>query len=282
MSDVHSNNRGRRAALLFLLASCRKGNFGRVRAISLAAVGLLVAAAVLPAAQSGEKMKRVPPRELLRSVHSTYTIYQAEKEIGSEKVVRRDYSDNTVDFRSTLEMHMPQGADISTESELMLQEESFFPMRYRSNRHVKQESVEINNSTEVEWYSNVAVVRKDTGSEEKTSRIVLPAGAAVIDMNEVYVFYQILFWYDASAGGTQNFNVFEPASGFVSSASLRQLDTETVTLEGEDIEASRYAFTRETADATLFVDADGRLLKVDQGYLVYELAEWSETAGPDE
>jgi len=251
-------------------------------AIWLAAAALLLLPAASLAAKSDKKMKRVEPRQQVRSIHSTYVIYQVDQEIGHEAVVRNVYTDNTVEFRATVEMHMPHGANISVESELLLQEESFFPIRYRAGRTVKQEAMEFGNSVDAEWFSNVAVVRSSAGGEEATNRVTLPTGAAVFNMETTHLLYQLLFWYDGEAGGVQSFNVFEPTSRNVSSASLRLQKSETVTIQGEEVTALRYELKYRNTDLALFVGDGGRILKVDQGFLVYELSEWSETPGQDQ
>ena len=45
-------------------------------------------------------MKRIEPRELVRTVSSKYAIFQGGDEIGREVVTRSDYNDNSVQYQS--------------------------------------------------------------------------------------------------------------------------------------------------------------------------------------
>ena len=243
----------------------------------LAVLVFVLIPAVLLAGQSDKKMKRAEPRKLVHSVTSIYNIFQVDKQIGSETVTRNDYSDNTVDFQSTITMQLPNGAGISTKGELLLEDESYFPMAYTSVRTMKQAGTEFDNGTYIEWFANVALVRRKTPASEDTTHIVLPTGTAVLDVNAAHHLYQLLKWYDFETGGVQGFNVFDPTLAKLYSASLRLLAEETITIDGNEFVASRFDFNRDKNTAKVYVDAQGRILKVDQGYLVYELADWSES-----
>jgi hypothetical protein len=245
--------------------------------IRLAVLVLVLIPVTLLAGQSDKKMKRSEPRKLVYSVTSTYNIFQVDKQIGSETVTRNDYSDNTVDFESTITLQLPNGAGVSTKGVLLLEDESYFPMGYNSVRTMMQSGTEFDNGTYIEWFANVALVRRKTPASEDTTHVVLPTGTAVLDVNAAHHLYQLLKWYDFETGGVQGFNVLDPTLARLYSASLRLLAEETITIDGNEFVASRFDFNRNKNTAKVYVDAEKRILKVDQGYMVYELADWSES-----
>jgi len=106
---------------------------------------------------------------------------------------------------------------------------------------------------------------------------VLPAGAAVVDMSVAHHMYIPLYWYDTESGGVQNFNIVDPISTKTYPATLRLQTKETIVVNGKDTETERYEFTRDKQTFKIYVDAGGRIVKLDQGFLVYELSEWSES-----
>jgi hypothetical protein len=242
---------------------------------------LVLAGAALPEfmvdAQSQTKMKRIEPRQLVRTIESKYVVLQAGADIGWEKVSRDEYNDNTVEYRSVISLTFPHGGGVKIESQLALEEESYFPLSFEIEKQMGQGDVEYTIGARYEWFANVAVVYKITRGVADTSRVALPAGTAVMDMSVAHHLYVPLYWYDGEAGGVQSFNVVDPFSRKVSSATLRRQAAETVDVQIGQIEADRYEFSRDKQTFKVFVDADGRIVKVDQGFLVYELAEWSET-----
>ena len=237
----------------------------------------LIALALAMDAEAQTKMKRIEPRELVRTTESKYTVLQAGAEIGWEKISRDEYNDNTVEYRSDISLIFPHGAAIKIESRLVLEEESYFPLSFEIKKHMGQGDVEYTMGTRYEWFANVAVVHKFSRDVADTSRVVLPAGTAVVDMGVAHHLYVPLYWYDGEAGGVQSFNVVDPFSRKVSTATLRRQTAETVDVQSGQIEADRYEFSRDKQTFKVYVDAGGRIVKVDQGFLLYELAEWSET-----
>lgn len=229
------------------------------------------------AGSDGGKMKKTEPRTLVQTVKSTYAIYQVDKEIGKESVTRSSYSDNTVEFKATANMALPNGGGVSTEASLLLEEESYFPIEYHSVRSIEQAGTTFDSQSDIEWYANVAVVHLKSASKDDTTNVVTPTGAAVVDVNLAHHLYQLLKWYDVEAGGVQGFNILDPGLGRLITSSLRLLAKETITVGGEEIVASRFDFNRDRSTFKLFVDGEGRIVKVDQGYMVYELADWTES-----
>ena len=257
--------------------SCRFAARVMVTASCLVLAGLS-APVLVTDARSQTKMKRIEARELVRTIESKFVVLQAGDEIGWEKVSRDEYNDNSIEFRSDISLTFPHGAAIAIESRLALEEESYFPLSFEIKKHMGQGDVEYTVGARYEWFANVAVVYKFTRDVADTSRVVLPAGTAVVDMGVVHHLYVPLYWYDGEAGGVQSFNVVDPFTRKVSTATRRRQTAETIDVHGGQIEADRYEFSRDKQTFKVFVDADGRIVKVDQGFLVYELAEWSQTA----
>jgi hypothetical protein len=281
MSNERSNN------------GLKNGTFGRPAGVTTATTGVRTAflrgavtalLLLLPVtSHSGEQkspMRMVKPRELVRTVVAKYTIFQVDQEVGTESVTRTDFDDNSVEFHAKIEMNFTQGSDIYLETNLTVDEGTYFPMSYRSEKKVKQGTAEFDDVTDIDWFANVAVICKRGHAREDTSRITLPTGAAVLDVTAAHHLYPLLFWYDKDLGGVQSFNVFDPNSKRVSSATLRLQTDEKIEVAGEMVTSTRFEFVRDKTTFKIYVDAEGRILKVDQGYMVYELSEKSES-GPN-
>jgi len=216
------------------------------------------------------------PRQLVRAMTFTYSITQADQEIRNETFTRTEYDDNSLHFKATVEMKMTHGADITTSSELLLEEESHYPLEYHVSRNIKQATVEFVQETDIAMVSNVAVIHSVVRGVEQSNRMVLPTGTAIVDMNSVFHFYQPLYWYNREIAGVQSFNVLDPMTKSHYSASLRYQEEETLDIAGLQIQASRYEYTREKISALISVDADGRIVRVEQGFMIFELTDWSE------
>jgi hypothetical protein len=249
--------------------------------VTAAGLGLLAvvvppAAGEDPSAPSQSVMKTIEERRLVRTVQWKYDVLQAGEPIGSEAVTRSDYSDNSVQFESQVELAFQHGAQTAIATDLLLEEETFFPIRFEITRNTKQGDVEFAIGSHLEWFSNVAAVYKTSRGVSDTLHVVLPAGAAVVDMNVAHHLSIPLYWYDTQRGGVQNFNVVDPISAKIYPATLRLQTGETITVKGKETPTERYEFTREKLTFKVYVDAEGRIVKLDQGFLVYELSEWSE------
>jgi len=248
-------------------------------------IGWLVLAASLsvPAAygetsqQSQLKMKSVEPRKIVRTVELRYSIFQGEKAVGSEKVTRNDYNDNSVRFRSEIELRFQHDVNTILTSDMVLEEETFFPISFEMTKKILREDLDVSLATHIEWYSNLAVIHKTAPGGVDTSRVVLPAGAAVIDINVAHHLFVPLYWYDTDSGGVQSFDVVDPWTTKTVSATLRLQTQETIEVNGSEIETERYEFVRAPQTFKIYVDAKGRIVKLDQGFYRYELSEWSES-----
>jgi len=232
--------------------------------------------------QSQSKMKTVEPRKIVRTVESLYSVFQGEKAAGSEKVTRDDYNDNSVRFRSEIELHFQQDVITILNSDMVLEEETFFPISFEITKKILREDLDVTLTTHIEWYSNFAVILKIAPGGVDTSRVILPTGAAVIDINVAHHLFVPLYWYDTAAAGVQSFSVVDPWTTKAIAATLRLQTQETIEVNGAKIETERYEFVRAPQTFKVYVDAKGRIVKLDQGFFVYELAEWSESLAQEE
>lgn len=241
----------------------------RVRLVLMASVPLLAGVFVAGALAGADQQKQ--PRQLVRQVTDTYTITQADEEVGREKVVRSDYDDNSIQFDGEIEMRMSHGANIKTVSYLLLEADSHFPLNYTMDRNVQQADMDIEQKTAIEMFSNVAVITWEMQGTEKVLRKTLPTGTAVVDMMAAHHYYQPLYWYNRDEGGIQIFNVLDPLTRQPYSASLRLQQQETVDVGGTQVDTERYEYKRNQLTALVWVDADDRIVKVEQGFMVFLL-----------
>lgn len=251
-------------------------------AIGTGAWAVASALVIAPRASGGtsenaqSQMKKVLPREVVRTVESSYDVYKGEDSIGSEKVTRYDYNDNSVQFRSEVELELQPGLQTKLHTDLVLEEETYFPISFEIAKELKSKDIDATLETSLDWFSNVAVVKKTTPSKTDTSRVVLPTGVAVIDVNVAHLLLVPLYWYDTDAGGVQIFNVVDPWNIKTSQSTLRWQTRDTVEVNGTEVQADRYEFVRTPQTFKVYVDTKGRIVKLDQGFLVYELSDWSE------
>lgn len=242
---------------------------------------LLCALCALVSAVFASVNREKRPRQLVRAMTFTYSITQADQEIGNETFTRTEYDDNSLFFKATVKMQMAHGADITTDSELLLEEESHFPLEYHSTRNIKQATVEFTQVADIEMVSNVAMIHSVVRDVEQSTRMVLPTGTAIVDMNSVFHFYQPLYWYNRERAGVQSFNVLDPMTKTHYSASLRYQEEETLDIAGIQTQTSRYEYSRDKIKALISVDADGRIVRVEQGFMIFELTDWSEAESQD-
>lgn len=243
----------------------------------LAALALVLAPGISSAVSEQEEMKQDEPRELIRTVSSSYAITQTGKQIGSETVTRSDYNDNSVTYKAKVLMSPTETVTIVIETELVLEAESHFPISYKTTKEIDQGGNKYTQEMDFELYSNVAVVRSRAGNGENTTRIVLPTGAAFVDANAAHHFYQLLFWYNKDLSGRQTFDTLEPTTKTAGTGVLMLARQENVSVKGEEIPASLYVLERgKRQPANIYVDEDDRIVRVEQNFMVYELTDWSE------
>lgn len=247
-----------------------------------AAAGLLLTGAGSVAA--GQDMHRAAePKELVRTVTASYKITQSGKDFGSEKVTRREYNNNTVEFVSVVTLVPAEGVEIRLETELVLEAESYFPMSHRLKKNVTQGGSQLTQETEIELFANVAVIRSRRGESEEVEKKILPAGAALVAGNGCYYFYQLIFWYDRNLGGRQTFDIFDLDQETSQPGVLLMAPMDNIEVMGKSTPVVLCVLEREKRKPTeIFLDENDRIVRLDQNFMIYELTDWSETpAGRD-
>lgn len=233
-------------------------------------LAVVFATALTQGARAGGEIKK-RTRHLIRESTDTYDIVQADRQVGRETVTRSEFDDNTTRFEARTEMQMSHGAKVETDNDLLLEEDSHFPLKFKMKRVVRQENMEVEQTMDIDMVSNVAVIRAVTNENEVVSRKILPTGTAIIDMMTAHQYYQPLYWYNRDSGGVQVFNVLDPLLKKEYSATMRFQQEETIEIDGKPVAASRFEYTREKLTAHLWVDANDRIVKVEQGFMIFTL-----------
>ncbi len=238
--------------------------------VALAALVSVLSVAVVV----GEKPQK-PAREALEVTRALYTIIQNDAAIGSEEIVRTEYNDNTVTF---VTHHILEPApDVTMEAtvELTVVDESYFPLEYHMDKKVTQKDSGMTMGADVEMFANVAVLTTRSPTASGSRNIVLSAGTAFIETGVVYVYYPFLFWYNRDTGGRQSFDVLDVSTGRKSVVVVQHITRKTIEVDGKEYESDLYNFHRERFEVMVFVDDDGRIIRVEQNFMTFDLVEWS-------
>jgi hypothetical protein len=239
-----------------------------------AALLLAVLVTTLACDALAEKPEK-PPREAVTVTRSTYKIIQADQEKGTEEIVRTDFNDNTVVFEVLNTLHSSPEVTMEQNAVLTVVDESFFPLEYRSKKTITHSDGAVEIGIDAEMFANVAVYTTRSASRSGSRNIVLPTGSVFIETGVVYVYYQLLFAYNHELGGRQSFNTFNVDSGKKSSVVVQLLARDTVAVAETEYEVDIYKIQREQFDITLFVDDDGRIVRVEQNFMTFDLVDWS-------
>jgi len=237
-------------------------------------VALLAACAAGARAESPMHQKK--PVRLLSTVHGGYRLIQQDSEIGQERFERRTYDDNTViyDVVSTANMG---GATLSSVVRLVVDEESYFPRSFKSERTIAQATDTTRIAYTAEVFSNVVVVSSDIRGRTDSRRIVVPAGLPIVELGTVYGWYEILFWVNLSSPDHQRFQWLDPQRNVVESGEIYVAGEQTMDVLGKKTPVVVLKAERErVGPATLFVDAGRRIVRCEQNVTVFELVEWTD------
>jgi len=216
------------------------------------------------------------PRTLTFERHATYQLVRGEQTVGTERVVAKTYSDNTIEFEVYSRQVYPGEAEVEQRSELVVEEESYFPRQYNKLKEMRAPKGGFTHEVSITMYANLAEVRTKLETSETTRRVVLPTGAAFIETGMVHHLEQLLFWYDREVGGRQNFDVFEVDQTRPEPATLRKVEDTTVAVVDEEVSAEKFVLEREKIDTTFYVDAKGRIVRVEYFGQYFELTDWAE------
>jgi hypothetical protein len=244
----------------------------------LLAAALTTAATAARAVPAGNKPQK-PPRAAVQVVRAAYDVFQNDEVKGHENIVRTNYSDNTIAFDVEYVLSPAEAITARQNVELLLREDSYFPLRFHEEKNIDQQGSQMQISIDVEMLSNVAVFTSSTSGKSGSRNIVVPTGAAFVETGVVYIYYPFLFWYDNDRGGRQNFDVLDVTGGRIKAVVMEHLSRQTVTVGGQEYEADLYLVERDRYNVNLFVDDDGRILRVEQNFMRWDLTSWSLEGG---
>ncbi|HXV14132.1 MAG TPA: hypothetical protein VEC56_07990, partial [Candidatus Krumholzibacteria bacterium] len=238
------------------------------------AIGLATCAAA--SLHAAPPMRATKEASVVSTAHARYAILQGDQEIGTESVTRRVFDNNTIRFDAENLITNP-GVAMTTRSELVIEEESYFPRSYRADKTVRQSDDEFVHALTVDMVANVAVLGSELRGAKNSRRVVVPAGTAIQEVGTVHPWYQLLFWVDPASEGRQRIQWLDPASGVLDAGELYVAGQETIAVLGKKTRVTVYKAERERlGEATLYVDAKKRIVRAEQNMLIYRLDQWSE------
>jgi len=247
---------------------------------SLVTVAGLILCTVAPLHAGADAQKT--PREPTESVNMVYRLTQGEREVGAETVTRTTFSDNTVEFDAVSDMTFADNMRMVTTVLLTLEEESYFPRSLRLSKLMDSGTTSFEHKTNIDMVSNVAIVTTELNKKHESYKRVLPLGTPFIEIGIVHYVYQLLFWYDDRTGGRQNFQLYDLPSGKLEGAVINRVEKQTIEVMGESVEAWLYELEREKMKFSFHADADGRILRLEQPTMIFELTEWAQATPEDD
>lgn len=227
-------------------------------------------------AMAAPPMHATKEARVVSTTRAKYSLLQADQEAGHEWVTRRVFDDNTIRFEA--ENLVRQGpVAMSAKSELVVEEESYFPRRYRAEKTISQPDEDIVHVLTADMFANVAVLGSELRGSKDTRRVVVPAGTAIQEVGQLFTWYQLLFWIDPDLKARQKVQWVDPSSGALAAGEIYIAGEETIVVLGKKTKATVYKAERERLGAaTIYVDAKKRIVKLEQNMMVYRLDEWSE------
>jgi hypothetical protein len=243
------------------------------RRIAVAAAALVFPGALLAPTWAASPHQRKPVA-LTSTLRTEYRIMQGKKQMGTEKVEKKVFDNNTVVFTIDATMAYGPGVTMTQHAELTLEEESYFPRTLHILKTVAQPNNDsFQHQIDIEMFSNVAVVTSSLREQKGSRRIVVPTGIAIEDLGVLAYLYQTLFWYDKDTGGDQRFQWFDPISVDVHSGEMK-MDREpaTITVMKKKTKVSVFRLEREKlGPAMLWVDKQGTIVRGEQNLFTFEL-----------
>jgi hypothetical protein len=213
---------------------------------------------------------------VISTARAKYTMLQEGQDVGHEHVTRTLFDNNTIRFEAETVVRTPS-VTMTNRSELTLEEESYFPRSYRSTKTVKQPTEEFTHTISVEMFANVAVLASELRGTAGTQRVVVPAGTALLEVGQLYPWYQLLFWIEPQSEGRERIEWLDPATGSIQKGEIYVEGEQTIDVLGKKTKVTVYKAERERlGPAVLYVDARKRIVKAEQNMLTYRLDEWKE------
>jgi hypothetical protein len=214
--------------------------------------------------------------ELLATVRASYSLQQQDQVIGKEDIEKRTFNNNTVIYEVVGSAVM-SGVLMLQQTTLELDEESYFPRAYRSDRTVVQAADTTHIIFTVDMFSNVAVVGSNMRGRVDSRRVVVPTGTPIMDIGTVYGWYEVLFWVDLASRQRQRIQWLDPGRGLVENGEVYFVGEQSMEVLGKQIPVTVFKAERERiGEAVLYVDASRRIVRCEQNVTVFELTEWYE------
>ena len=230
---------------------------------------LLVLSAAIAAAGPHQKK----PVKLTSTVVAEYRIVQGKKPMGTERIEKKVFDNNTVVFNIDNELSYGPGVTMKQHCELTVEEESYFPRTLHITKSVAQpDGQKFDHQIDVEMFSNVAVVTSMLRDQSGSKRAVVPTGVGIQDLGVLGYLYQTLFWYDKETGGEQRFQYLDPIGVEVHSGDIKLDPETTIPVLKKKTKVSVFQIEREKMGAaTVWVDSKGVIVRAEMNLFVYEL-----------
>jgi hypothetical protein len=211
--------------------------------------------------------------KLTSTLTTEYRVVQDKKQMGSEKIVKKVYDNNTIVFTVDASLSYGPGVIMKQHVELTVEEESYYPRTLHIVKTVEQpDGQKFDHTIDVEMFSNVAVMTSMLRDQAGSKRAVVPTGVPIEDLGVIAYLYQTLFWYDKDSGGEQRFQYLDPIGGEVHSGDIKMDADTTIPVLKKKTKVSVFQIDRERlGPATLWVDAKGVIVRGEQNLFTYEL-----------
>ncbi|HKW14894.1 MAG TPA: hypothetical protein VJS69_10455 [Candidatus Krumholzibacteria bacterium] len=213
------------------------------------------------------------PVKLESTLVTEYRILQDKKKVGTEKVEKKTFDNNTIVFTIDAKLAYGPGVTMTQHVELTVEEESYFPRTLHIKKTVAQpDGQSFDHVIDVEMFSNVAEVTSTLRDQAGNKRLVVPTGVSIEDLGVLAYLYQTLFWYDKETGGEQRFQWLDPVAVEVHSGDIKMDPETTISVLNKKVKVSAYEIDRERiGPARVWVDAKGVIVRGEQNLFVYEL-----------
>lgn len=227
-------------------------------------------------ASAAPPMRATKEPSVVSTARATYTIVQEDQDVGHESMTRRVFDNNTVAFEAE-DVVINPAVTMTVKSQMLLEEESYFPRSYRAEKTIAQSSDVFVHTITVDMFANVAVLGSELRGSKDSRRVVVPSGTAIQEVGMLYPWYQLLFWMEPAGDERQRIQWLDPSSGAVDSGEMYFAGETTIDVLGKKTKVAVYKAERQRLGAaTLYVDAKKRIVKAEQNMLTYRLDQWSE------
>jgi len=218
-------------------------------------------------------------RKVISTENMTYTIVQDTTKVGTERVLKTTYSDNVVDYKGAIATHLSPVVTVEQSTDLQLGDDSYFPIHYRTHKKTTARGHTVEQTTELEMFANVGVLTEQLApGKTVTHNVVMPSGTAVLETGVIHHLYEIVHGYNDDSGGRQAFDIIDFPSGKLGQGVLYFAGDDTLSVMGHKEPVREYHFDRSSYSQKFYVDAQGRIVAADFGYMRYELTAYKSTS----